>query len=478
MRLRNKLFIQHTITIVMLLAAMYVIVNYTLSKSMIERDTQTLSQYYSLHRIEALKIVNDKKISIEQLFSGTYAPLIASHLAANSNFQVQLFDPQGTIIGDSGNKEDLFKRNDIDAALEGQTATVITLGESGKLLIYASPFVYEGKIVGGFRYLLDLNQHEQTLAGMRKWFIGVALGCLLIALLASYSFSFFIMKPLHALQQALKLVAIGDFSRKIVVRSHDEVRELADDFNQMSYALREHIQLLHYEQGKQKKFYDNVTHELKTPLTSIIGFSDLIDKMERIDDIRTCNVYIRKESTRLLQMVEELLQSSLKGDEAWRVQLERADLAEILSDSIRILEPTLYKSSITTTLQADPCEVYIDPKRTQQVLFNVIDNAIKHSECTQLRIQLEHADGQCIVRITDNGIGMSEADVLALFLPLDQQQPRTISPKSHGLGLLLCKQLMELQGGRLSVQSRLGQGTDVELFFLTEQLPPRILLQN
>ncbi|NEW07412.1 HAMP domain-containing histidine kinase [Paenibacillus sp. SYP-B3998] len=478
MRLRNKLFIQHTITIIMLLAAMYVVVNYTLSKSMIERDSQTLSQYYSLHRIEALKIVNDKKISIEQLFSGTYAPLIASHLAANSNFQVQLFDPEGTIIGDSGNKEDLVKRSDIVAALGGQTATVITEGEAGKVLIYASPFAYEGRIVGGFRYLLDLNQHEQTLAEMRRWFIGVALGCLLIALLASYSFSFFLMKPLHALQQALKLVAIGDFSRKIIVRSQDEVRELADDFNLMSEALQKHIELLHYEQGKQKTFYDNVTHELKTPLTSIIGFSDLIDKMERTDDIRTCNVYIRKESTRLLQMVEELLQSSLKGDEAWRIQLERTDLAALLSDSLRILEPTLNKSAISTTLLADPCQVYLDPKRTQQVLFNVIDNAIKHSECTQLHIRLEHADGQCIVRISDNGKGMSDSEVQALFLPADEKPSRPISAQSHGLGLLLCRQLMKLQGGSISVQSREEQSTDVELFFQTELQPSQILLQN
>ncbi|WP_079912655.1 HAMP domain-containing sensor histidine kinase [Paenibacillus sp. 32352] len=480
MRLRNKFFIQHMITIIMLLAAMYVVINYTLSKSMIERDTQTLSQYYSLHRIEALKIVNDKKISIEQLFSGAYAPLIASHLAANSNFQVQLFDSEGTIVGDSGNREDLIKRSDIDAALEGQTASVITEVEGMKLLIYASPFSYGSNIVGGFRYLLDLKQHDQTLTEMRSWFIGVALGCLLIALLASYSFSLFIMKPLHALQQALKRVAVGDFSRKIVVRSHDEVRELANDFNQMSQALQEHIELLHYEQGKQKTFYDNVTHELKTPLTSIIGFSDLIDKLDRVDDIRNCNVYIRKESTRLLQMVEDLLQSSLKGDEAWRIQLEHADLAVVLTDSLRIVEPTLQKSMIGTTLASEACPAYFDPKRTQQVLFNLIDNAIKHSECTQLSIELESDNeaGSCIIRIADNGRGMTEQEVHALFLPAEQKEPRPVTRHSHGLGLLLCKQLMELQGGSIDVRSCPGEGTIVQLHFQTRLLPAPVLLQN
>ncbi|MCR8644365.1 HAMP domain-containing histidine kinase [Paenibacillus sp. N1-5-1-14] len=480
MRLRNKFFIQHMITIIMLLAAMYVVINYTMSKSMIERDTQTLSQYYSLHRIEALRIVSDKKITIEELFSGAYAPHIASHLASNSNFQVQLFDREGTIIGDSSSKEDLMKRNDIDSALQGHIATVITEGEGAKVLIYASPFSYEGKIVGGFRYLLNLDQHEHTLRDMQTWFIGVALGCLLIALLASYSFSFFIMKPLHALQHALKRVAVGDFSRKIKVRSHDEVRELADDFNTMSVALQEHIELLHLEQGKQKKFYDNVTHELKTPLTSIIGFSELIDKLDRIEDIHNCNVYIRKESTRLLQMVEELLRSSLKGDEAWRMHLEASNLAFIVSDSIRILEPTLRKSAIETTCSLVECEAVIDSKRTQQVLFNVIDNAIKHSECTLLNISIEQHDetSTCIIRIEDNGQGMSERCVRQLFIPIEDKEPRSITARSHGLGLLLCKQLMDLQGGRIEISSRKGHGTVVELHFNKQKKAITELLQS
>ncbi|MGG1519478.1 HAMP domain-containing sensor histidine kinase [Paenibacillus oryzisoli] len=481
MRLRNKLFFQHAITIVMLLAAMYVVVNYTLSKSMIDRDTQTLGQYYGLHRIETLKIVNDKKITMEQLFSGSYAPFMASHLAANNNFQVQLFDASGTITGDSGNKEDLIKRSDIDAALKGDTATVITESERGKILIYASPFLYEGKIIGGFRYLLELNQHEQTLADMRRWFIGVAMGCLLLALLASYSYSYYIMQPLFALQQALRRVAIGDFSRKIKVSSRDEVRRLADDFNRMSEALQEHIELLHLEQGKQKKFYDNVTHELKTPLTSIIGFSDLIDKLEKVEDIRNCNGYIRKESAKLLQMVEELLQSSLKGEEAWRVQLQRTDLTAVLTDSLRILEPTLQKSSISTALQAEPCEVYLDPARTQQVIFNVIDNAIKHSKCTHLTLTLDTVAaraGTCLLRIADNGQGMSEADAAELFLPAEEKPSRPVTANSHGLGLLLSKQLMELQGGDIAVSTRLGVGTVVELTFRIDRPPAQVLLQN
>ncbi|HEY2493278.1 MAG TPA: HAMP domain-containing sensor histidine kinase [Paenibacillus sp.] len=465
MGLRNKMFIQHAVTIVMLLTAMFFIVNYTLNKSMIERDTQTLSQYFALHRIESLKIVSDQKINIEQLFSGTYAPFIASHLASNSNFQVQLFALDETIVGSSSDKENLLKRDDIKKALTGYTTTVITAGEGTQYLIYSVPFWYEGKIVGGFRYLLDLHENIQTLNQMRSWFIGAAMGCLFFSLLASYSFSSFLVRPLHALQQALKLASIGDFSRKIQSSSQDEVGGLAKDFNHMSHALQQHIEMLHYEQGKQKAFYDNITHELKTPLTSIIGFSDLMARMNRMEDIQDCNIYIRKESTRLLNMVEDLLQTSLKGDEAWRIKLERADLADVITDSLRILEPTLQKSAISTTMKISPCVVHLDPERTQQVLFNVIDNAIKHSECSHLHIELTEHEHYGLVRIVDNGRGISEQSQHTLFLPSAEKQDRIISNESHGLGLPLCKQFMELQGGSIVISSSEGQGTEIQLQF-------------
>lgn len=477
MGLRNKMFFQHAVTIVMLLAAMYFVVNYTLNKSMIERDTQTLSQYFALHRIEALKIVSDKKISMDQLFSGTYAPFIASHLAANSNFQVQLFAPDETIVGSSSDKDNLLKRGDIAAALEGQSATVITEKEGMQTLVYSAPFWYEGKIVGGFRYLLDLSQNVETLRQMRIWFIGAAAGCLVLSLLASYSFASFLMKPLHALQRALRRVSVGDFSSKIEASTRDEVGELAQSFNDMSHALQHHIELLHYEQGKQKAFYDNITHEFKTPLTSVIGFSELISKMERMEDIQECNQYIRKESTKLLNMVEELLQTSLKGDEAWRIRPEKADLGALVADSLRILKPTLEKSMISTTVKGSHFEVYLDPKRTQQVLFNVIDNAVRHSECRHLHIELKEKGDRGYVSIIDNGKGISDQDQAALFLPPEEKPDRVISRDSHGLGLPLCKQLMELQGGAMMLKSRPGKGTEVQLAF-SKQMPGITLLQN
>ncbi|MHA0856736.1 ATP-binding protein [Paenibacillus sp. CMAA1364] len=465
MGLRNKMFIQHAVTIVMLLMAMYYIVNYTLNKSMIERDTQTLSQYSALHRIEALKIVSDKKINIEQLFSGTYAPFIASHLASNSNFQVQLFALDETIVGSSSDKENLLKRNDIKIALSGNTTTVITAGEGTQYLIYSVPFWYEGKMVGGFRYLLDLQENIETLNKMRRWFIGAAMSGLIFSLLASYSFLSFLVKPLHALQQALKSVSIGDFSRKIEISSQDEVGGLAKDFNHMSDALQHHIEMLHYEQGKQKAFYDNITHELKTPLTSIIGFSDLIARMNRTEDIQDCNIYIRRESARLLTMVDDLLHTSLKGKEAWRIVLVRTDVGTIITDSLRILQPTLKKSTIAITVEIPSCDVYLDPERTQQVIFNVIDNAIKHSECTQLHIELTQNEYYGQVRIVDNGKGISYQDQQMLFLPSDEKQDRVITNESHGLGLPICKQFMELQGGSIVINSMDGQGTEVQLRF-------------
>ncbi|URN94992.1 MAG: HAMP domain-containing histidine kinase [Candidatus Pristimantibacillus lignocellulolyticus] len=463
MKLRNKMFIQHTLTIVMLLIAMYIIVNYTLSKSMLERETQTLNQYYTLHRIETLKLLNDQKISVEQLFTGTYAPFIASHLSSNSNFQVQLFSIDETIVG-SSDKELLLKRSDIATALSGQTATIIAEENGIRHFIYSAPFSYQGKIVGGIRYVLDLQQHDTTISEMRLWFIGVACACLIITVLAGYSFSSALLKPLHALQRALKQVAVGDFSMKIKQSSKDEIGELTNDFNHMSDALIHHIALLEYEQDKQKNFFDNMTHELKTPLTSIIGFSNLLDKVNSLDDVRDCNLYIRKESTRLLQMVEHLLHTSLMGNDVWNIQRKYVDLGVFTNECLQILMPTLEKSAISLHVNNQSSIVYIDPIRTQQVLFNIIDNAIKHSDCTDIMVELKEDAIHGVIIIKDNGNGMSAEQYSRLF-KLSTKDNRTITANSHGLGLPIVKQLMELQDGSIVVESQELVGTTVTLYF-------------
>lgn len=132
---------------------------------------------------------------------------------------------------------------------------------------------------------------------------------------------------------------------------------------------------------------------------------------------------------------------------------------------------------ISTTVKGSHFEVFLDPKRTQQVLFNLIDNAIRHSECKHLHIELKEQGGRGYVSIIDNGKGISEQDQAALFLPPQEKPGRVISRDSHGLGLPLCKQLMELQGGELTLKSRPGKGTEVQLGF-SKEMPGIGLLQN
>jgi len=463
MKLQNKMFIQHTLTIIMLLLAMYIIVNYTLNKSMLERETQTLDQYFTLHRIETLKLINDQKINVEQLFTGQYAPFIASHLSSNSNFQVQLFNQEETIVG-SSDKELMLKREDIKSALSGKISTIIVEENDNRYFIYSAPLSYKGEIIGGIRYILNLEQHDATIAEMRLWFIAVACACLIIAVLAGYSFSNALLKPLYELKLALKKVATGDFSFKVRQRSKDEIGEITNDFNTMSDNLVHHIALLEYEQDKQKNFYDHVTHELKTPLTSIIGFSNLIEKVNSLEEIRNCNHYIHKESTKLLDMVEELLHTSLMQNDVWNIKRKYINLADLTEECVQILKPTLEKSAISLRVIKQPSVVYIDPVRTQQVIFNIIDNAIKHSECTEIKIELNEDKENIIMKVKDNGKGMSHEKLQRIFKAKTKKN-QVVTPNSHGLGMPIVKQLMELQGGAVQITSEEKIGTIVTLYF-------------
>ncbi|MMZ65582.1 Sensor protein ZraS [compost metagenome] len=164
-------------------------------------------------------------------------------------------------------------------------------------------------------------------------------------------------------------------------------------------------------------------------------------------------------------MVEELLQTSLKGEEEWRIKMEPADLKTLVTESLNILLPTIQKSHITSTVRGSASEVYVDWTRTQQVLFNIIGNVIKHSECTHLEIKLADQGQYSTIRVKDNGKGIPEDQLSTLFLPSSERADREISSETHGLGLPLVKQFMELQGGAITIQSHEGVGTEVLLKF-------------
>lgn len=265
-----------------------------------------------------------------------------------------------------------------------------------------------------------------------------------------------IYQPLRRMTRAVRAVASGDYRQKVPVAGPTEARELAEDVNRMTDAVQESQQTL-------REFLANVSHELKTPLTSIRGFSEaMVDGTlaDRDGQERAARV-IETESRRLLHLVEELL--DLSRIESGQVEMGRApvrleELFQQVADvfSLRSEETGV---ALEMTLPRVPA-VLGDFDRLEQVLGNLLDNAFRHTTAggTVRLTASVTADEMVEVSVVDTGEGIPPEElpkVFDRFYRLDSGGPL----KGTGLGLAVSREIVRAHGGDIRAESEPGSGT-------------------
>lgn len=183
-------------------------------------------------------------------------------------------------------------------------------------------------------------------------------------------------------------LANGDYKSKIELNEYVEIAQLSASFNAMADGIELHIKQLKEEKEKQKDFLDRITHELKTPLTAIIGYVDLIPKLKAKEDVQESLRYVAVESERLLSLVEELLKSSKYGTSTFEISPTVVNIKELAEEAVSIVKPRLQKFEIEVINELTDVHVVADFDKTKQIFLNVLDNAIKYSDATQIRMNV------------------------------------------------------------------------------------------
>jgi signal transduction histidine kinase len=295
----------------------------------------------------------------------------------------------------------------------------------------------------------------------------------------------FIVRQIQTLVEATKRVAAGELGvRTGLPRGQGEVSQLAGAFDQMAESLdRAHERRLLEEELRRKnyqleqqnlaiqeanrlktEFVSMVSHELRTPLTSIQGYAELLLEDKRItEEQRETLTIVKKNSDRLLGLVNDLL--DLSRMEAGKLDLHRAnlDLARLIPQVAGSLRPLIdakrqrLKLDLSEALPA----VWADQDRVTQILTNLISNAHKYTLAEgNITVAARQDDGFVRVDVSDTGIGLSPEDQAQLFTKFFRAHER--SPQAGGgtgLGLVICRLLVELHGGRITVSSAPGQGS-------------------
>ncbi len=262
-----------------------------------------------------------------------------------------------------------------------------------------------------------------------------------------------IVKPIKQLSKASKEVAKGNFDIYLYEKGDDEISQLCHDFNFMAKELKS-IETLH------KDFVSNVSHEFKTPITSIKGYASLIKKENMsMDQINEYSEIIIEESERLSLLSTNLLKLSELDSNIVTEHATEFKLDEQIRKSVLILEPLWFKKKISFDLELETVEITSDKDLLQEVWINLIQNAIKFSNPQGIiKIKLNKYDDVIKVFIEDYGSGIAEIDKGRIFERF-YKGDKSHSKDGNGLGLVIVKKIVELLNGKIYFESKEGKGT-------------------
>ncbi|MDB5103526.1 MAG: putative Integral rane sensor signal transduction histidine kinase [Fibrobacteres bacterium] len=305
---------------------------------------------------------------------------------------------------------------------------------------------------GRFTFATDLREMMDGHAGYLALLILLVSGVLACAWLAIRR----LLTPLRGLTAAVERIRRGELGHQVPVCTRDELGDLARSFNAMSTGLQEMVR-------SREQLLLDVSHELRSPLTRIklaleMGPEGMAKESIR-DDVGEMEV-----------MISEILETARLDSANGKLNLEPVDLEDLVSEAVADADLRAPGARLVAGgggSAAGPM-VKADRMRVRKVLANILDNAVKFSQGKDapVEVRIETGTAGATVRVKDKGVGIPEDELPRLFEPFYRvDRSRSRETGGYGLGLSLCRRIMEAHGGSISISSRVGEGTEVSLVF-------------
>ena len=281
-----------------------------------------------------------------------------------------------------------------------------------------------------------------------------------------FVFSNHFTRPIRKLSHATRSFANGNYKSRVKVKGHNEVAVLSMDFNQMAEQLEQNIIKLEQNARQQEEFTAAFSHELKTPLTSIIGYADMLRSMEmsKEDTFMSAN-YIFSQGKRLERLSLKLLE--LLYIDKQEIIFQEIN-SQIFANQVKIMtEKLLQPKEILLLIEVENGNFYGEPDLLLSLFSNLIDNARKAAD-THGKIILEGTKTDCgyCFCLKDNGKGMPQEEIHKITEPfyiIDKSRAR--KEGGAGIGMTLCRKIIKLHHAEWDIQSTLGNGTQITIYF-------------
>lgn len=264
-------------------------------------------------------------------------------------------------------------------------------------------------------------------------------------------------RPLLIMKDATKRMAKGEYKQKIITKGNDEIAQLGQSIQRLGEQLQEY-------EDTRNDFLADVSHELRTPLTYIKGYSDILSKgmYKNHADLVEYTTIINKEANRLTFLINDLFEMSKLQAGKFELNQELANLNSVIRKVVTNLMPAAFEKGIVieTELDGDIPKINLDVHRMEQVLYNLVENAIKYTDSGKITVRSYMNKEITILEIKDTGIGIPVQDIPKIwdrFYRVDKS--RTRKTGGSGLGLFVVKQIVEAHEGRINVYSEEDKGS-------------------
>lgn len=317
----------------------------------------------------------------------------------------------------------------------------------------------------GFITKTDFTEavREQKMLGKyfaRFFYIALGAGVLLIT-----GLSLFLTNPIKKMTNAADRIARGSYSERIHIRGKDELGELAESFNQMAEAVEETVSELGRKAKEKEDFVSNFAHELKTPLTSVIGYADRMYQRELShEEVKEAAWYIWNEGMHLEALASKLMDLTNLNRQEFLLAVMPAE--EFLTDTFMALSRNKEseKEEVLIHCKAEASYVKADYDLLKSLMRNLTDNAVK-AESENIWITGKRCKGEYCIQISDDGKGIPKEElprITEAFYMVDKARSRR--RHSAGLGLALAEKIVQIHGGRMTIDSKVGKGTHIKVF--------------
>ena len=409
---------------------------------------------------------SDTSLGINISISNLISEYVSSiNLENSNNGNIEILDSQNKILYSDMKFPVSNEKKELENLSVGQINYIIRTVDNKQ-------YLYVGNLVSVYNSQIKIHYAKDIssiyIEKMNQYALFLKLDILICSLFAVFMFfiSRLITKPINTLIASTQKISLGHYSERVVLKSKDEFNVLSNHFNLMAQTIEDKINELEMSNIEKETFINNLTHELKTPLTSIIGYASLIRTSKYNEELFfEAADYIYKESKRLEQMAFKMM--DLIYAKTQEIKLAPEKIMRIIYEVEKSIIVKLQDKNIDLIIEGEECILDVDKDLIEMALSNLLENAIKASDNnSKIYLKVSNLNNKTSISIMDSGLGMAKEHLDKIWQPFYVvDKARSRKSNGAGIGLSICKKIAEVHSADIKINSELGKGTEVTITF-------------